>query len=91
MQQLIDELKTKIIDTLYLEDITTEEIDEKATLVGGDLGIDSIDILELVMMVEQDYCVVIDNKEVGEKVFASVAALAEYIRDNRPQTADMPG
>ncbi|MCF8027581.1 MAG: acyl carrier protein [Desulfobacteraceae bacterium] len=91
MQQLIDELKTKIIDTLYLEDITPEEIDEKAPLVGGDLGIDSIDILELVMMVEQDYGVVIDNKEIGEKVFASVAALAEYIRDNRPQTADMSG
>lgn len=91
MQQLIDELKTKIVDTLYLEDITPAEIDEKAPLVGGDLGIDSIDILELVMMVEQDYGVVIDNKEVGEKVFASVAALAEYIRDNRPQTADMPG
>jgi acyl carrier protein len=76
---------------LYLEDITPEEIDEKAPLVGGDLGIDSIDILELVMMVEQDYGVVIDNKEVGEKVFASVAALAEYIRDNRHQTADMSG
>ena len=91
MQQLIDELKTKIVDTLYLEDITPAEIDEKAPLVGGDLGIDSIDILELVMMVEQDYGVVIDNKEVGEKVFASVAALAEYIRDNRPQTADMTG
>ena len=91
MQQLIDELKTKIVDTLYLEDITPAEIDEKAPLVGGDLGIDSIDILELVMMVEQDYGVVIDNKEVGEKVFASVAALAEYIRDNRPQTAAMPG
>jgi acyl carrier protein len=91
MQQLIDELKTKIVDTLYLEDITPAEIDEKAPLVGGDLGIDSIDILELVMMVEQDYGVVIDNKEVGEKVFASVAALAEYIRDNRSQTADMPG
>ncbi|MBA2882599.1 acyl carrier protein [Desulfosalsimonas propionicica] len=91
MQQLIDELKTKIVDTLYLEDITPGEIDEKAPLVGGDLGIDSIDILELVMMVEQDYGVVIDNKEVGEKVFASVAALAEYIRDNRPQTADITG
>src|SRR6056297_1284784 len=75
MNQLIAELKEKIIDTLYLEDISPEDIDDKTALVGSDLGIDSIDILELVMMVEQDYRVVIDNKEVGEKVFASVAAL----------------
>ncbi len=87
MQQLIVQLKEKIVDTLYLEDIAPEDIDENAPLVGSDLGIDSIDILELVMMVEQDYGVVIDNKEVGEKVFASVAALAAYIKENRPRAS----
>ncbi|MCF8024660.1 MAG: acyl carrier protein [Desulfobacteraceae bacterium] len=86
MQQLIDELKVKIIETLYLEDVTPEDFDEKAPLVGGDLGIDSIDILELVMMLEQDYSVVIDNKEIGEKVFASLEALAAYVSENRPDT-----
>ena len=91
MQELIAQLKEKIIDTLYLEDIKPEDIDDQAPLVGGELGIDSIDILELVMMVEQDYGVVIDNKEVGEKVFASVAALAVYIRENRPKSAGMAG
>ena len=87
MEQLISELKTKIIDTLYLEDVTPDDIDPKATLVGGDLGIDSIDVLELVMMIEQDYGVVIDNKELGEKVFASLEALAAHIHENRPDTA----
>ncbi len=87
MRELIEELKTKIIDTLYLEDIEPGDIDEKAPLVGGDLGIDSIDILELVMMIEQDYSVAIDNKEVGEKVFSSLEALAAYICENRPQVA----
>jgi len=87
MEQLITELKTKIIDALYLEDVTPGEIDPKATLVGGDLGIDSIDVLELVMMIEQDYGVVIDNKELGEKVFASLEALAAHIHENRPDTA----
>lgn len=86
MQQLIEELKVKIIETLYLEDVTPQDIDEKAPLVGGDLGIDSIDILELVMMLEQDYSVVIDNKELGEKVFASLEALAAYVAENRPET-----
>lgn len=87
MNELIAELKTKIVDTLYLEDISPEEIDEKSPLVGGELGIDSIDILELVMMIEQDYGVVIDNKELGEKVFASVTALAAYVYENRPESS----
>jgi len=87
MEQLIAELKTKIIDALYLEDVTPDDIDPKATLVGGDLGIDSIDVLELVMMIEQEYGVVIDNKELGEKVFASLEALAAHIHENRPYPA----
>ncbi|MDA3894866.1 MAG: phosphopantetheine-binding protein [Desulfobacteraceae bacterium] len=86
MENLISELKEKIIETLYLEDVLKDEIDEEAPLVGGDLGIDSIDVLELVMMIESDYSVIIDNKELGEKVFASVRALAAYIQNNRPQT-----
>ena len=87
MKALIDEIKVKIVDTLYLEDINPEEIDETSPLVGGDLGIDSIDILELVMMIEQDYGIVIDNKELGEKVFASVEALAAFIQENRSEVS----
>lgn len=83
MKKLIEEIKVKIIDTLYLDDIVPEDIDEKAPLVGEGLGIDSIDILELVMMIEQDYGIIIDNKELGEKVFASTEALAAYIQANR--------
>ena len=52
-------------------------------MVGGDLGIDSIDVLELVMMVEKEYGVVIDSKELGAQVFASLKALADYIRQTR--------
>jgi acyl carrier protein len=51
--------------------------------VGGDLGIDSIDVLELVMMIEKDYGVKIENKELGVKVFASVRALATHISQNQ--------
>ncbi|MGM0424041.1 MAG: phosphopantetheine-binding protein [Thermodesulfobacteriota bacterium] len=86
MQELIDELKIKIIETLHLEDISPEDIDPQAPLIGGDLGIDSIDILELVMMLEKNYSVVIDNQELGEKVFASLQTLADYVAQNRPQT-----
>lgn len=80
MEKLIAELKAKIIETLVLEDVTPDEIDPDAQLVGGDLGVDSIDVLELVMMVEKDYGLVIDNQELGAKVFASLRALAEHIQ-----------
>lgn len=82
MQQLIAELKVKLIDILNLQDVSPEKFDENAQLVGGELGIDSIDVLEMVVMVEKDYGIVINNQEVGEKVFSSLANLAAYIKEN---------
>ncbi|HOI73069.1 MAG TPA: phosphopantetheine-binding protein [Syntrophales bacterium] len=83
MDNLKQELKEKIISTLGLLDVAPEDIDEEGALVGGDLGLDSIDVLELVMMIEKDYGVKIDNKELGVKVFASLNALADYILNHR--------
>ena len=80
---LILELKQKIIETLNLIDVSPDDIDEGGQLIGGDLGLDSIDVLELVMMLDNDYGVEIDNKELGVKVFASVAALAAYVYHHR--------
>lgn len=82
MQQLIEELKVKLIDILNLQDVKPEDFDENAQLVGGELGIDSIDVLEMVVMVEKDYGIIINNQEVGEKVFSSLADLAAYIKEN---------
>lgn len=82
MSNLIDELKVKIIDILNLQGVAPEDFDENAQLVGGDLGIDSIDVLEMVVMVEKDYGVVINSQEVGERVFSSLSALAGYIEAN---------
>ena len=83
IEKLTSELKIKIIDTLGLIDVTPEDIKDDERLVGGDLGIDSIDVLELVMMIEKDYGVKIDNKELGVKVFASVRALATHIAQHQ--------
>jgi len=87
MNTLAEELKVKIIDILNLQDVRPENFDEKAQLVGGPLGIDSIDVLEMVVMVERDYGIVINSQEVGEKVFSSISALAEYIQQNTPSSA----
>jgi acyl carrier protein len=83
MNELIEELKTKLIELLNLSSLTPEQFDANAQLVGGELGIDSIDVLEMVVMVDRDYGVLINSQEVGEKVFASVASLAAYIESNR--------
>ncbi|HSO66888.1 MAG TPA: phosphopantetheine-binding protein [Desulfatirhabdiaceae bacterium] len=84
MSALIDELKIKIIDILNLIDVTPDDIDADEQLVGGALGIDSIDVLEMVMMIEKDYSVKIDNKELGVKVFGSLRTMAHYISEHSP-------
>ncbi len=83
MEQLINELKEKIIETLDLIDVTPDDFKEDDPLVGGKLGIDSIDILELAMMIDRDYGIKIDNKELGQKVFSTLRTLAEHIHNNR--------
>lgn len=87
MNSLVNELKINIIDILNLQDVTPDDFDENSRLVGGDLGIDSIDVLELVIMIEKDYGVIIDNKELGEKVFVTLTVLAEYIYQNSSKFA----
>jgi acyl carrier protein len=83
MEALIAELKVKIIGVLSLLDVTPEDIGADDRLVGGDLGIDSIDVLELVLMLEKDYGVKIESKEMGMEAFASVRSLAGFVGKKR--------
>jgi acyl carrier protein len=85
MTDLIKELQNKIIDTLKLEDVSPADIGEEDQLVGGELGLDSIDVLELVIMIEKDYAVKIDNKELGARVFVNLKTLATHIREMAPE------
>lgn len=85
MEHLINELEAKIVSILDLSDIPSSALDINGPLIGGTLGLDSIDILEMVIMIEKDYGVRIDNRELGEKVFASLKTLAAYILDNSPR------
>lgn len=87
MSALIEELKVKLIDVLSLTDVKPEDFDENSQLVGGELGIDSIDVLEMVVMVEKDYGIIINNQEVGQKIFATLANLAEYIQENSTEAS----
>jgi acyl carrier protein len=80
-----NELKTQIIDSLKLQDITPAQIDDDAPLFGGGLGLDSIDALELVVMLEKNYGIVIKDIEEGRPAFKSVRTLAAFI-ESRPST-----
>lgn len=82
MENLLNELKTKIVAVLNLNDVDPEAIKEDEQLVGGNLDIDSIDVLEMVIMIEKDYGVKIDNRELGAMVFATLRTLAEYVYEN---------
>jgi acyl carrier protein len=88
MERLLQELKVKIVDILNLPDVRPDDILEDDQLVGGPLGIDSIDVLEMVIMIEKDYGVVIDNKELGAKVFATLRTLADHISANATEIAN---
>jgi len=85
MQVSTQELKSKIIESLKLQDITPEQIDDDAPLFGTGLGLDSIDALELVVLLEKDYGIVIKDIEEGRPAFRSVKTLAEFIAAKRPQ------
>ena len=83
MEQLIEELQGKIIKALKLTDITPSDVNPDEPLVGGSLGLDSIDTLELLVMLEKDYGVTVPDVNVGRKVFSSLRALAEHVAQNR--------
>jgi acyl carrier protein len=83
MHSLTSELKPRIIESLRLEDITPEEIGDDTPLFGTGLGLDSIDALELVVMLERHYGIVIKDIEEGRPAFQSVRALADFIQAKR--------
>lgn len=83
MQDLILELKEKIIEVLNLEDMTPEDINENEPLFGDGLGLDSIDALELIVMIEKNYGIKLANPAEGKAIFQSVATIADYVSKNR--------
>jgi acyl carrier protein len=80
-------LKHLIIDTLKLEEITAEQIQDDAPLFREGLGLDSIDALELVVALEKHYSIIIENEDVGKQAFASVSALSRFIQEQRGKAA----
>ena len=83
MDQLLNNLKSQIISTLKLTDLEPDEIDVDAPLIGEGLGLDSIDTLELLVLLEKEYSVTVPDINIGRKIFSSVRTMAEYIQEEQ--------
>lgn len=79
MDELIERLKILIVEHLNLEDISPDEIDPNESLYDGGLGLDSIDVLELIGLLESEFNVKIENAELGKQVFSTVRNIARFI------------
>ena len=82
MEDLILKLKEQIIEALNLEDMEADEIESEEPLFGDGLGLDSIDALEMIVLLEKHYGIKIENPKEGQKIFFSVRTLAEYITEH---------
>jgi len=83
MEDLILELKKEIIKALNLEDMSPKDIDNDTPLFGDGLGLDSIDALELIVLMEKKYGIKLETPNKGKEVFKSITVMAKYISENR--------
>lgn len=85
MDKLMSDLKTQIIAQLNLQDVKPEDIGDDQSLFVDGLGLDSIDALELIVLMQQQYNIKLSNAADGPKVFKTVRTMADYIRAHQTQ------
>jgi len=83
MEALKQELKEKIIDVLNLEDIAIEEIQDNDPLFGDGLGLDSIDALELIVLLDKEYGIKLADPKQGKEIFQSIETMAAFVFENK--------
>ncbi len=83
MEDFKRSLKLQIIETLNLQGMKPEEIEDAAPLFGDGLGLDSIDSLELIVLLERNYGIKIQDPREGRRVFESINVMADYIQTHR--------
>ena len=84
MEELIEKLKAQLIEALNLEEVKPEDIAPEAPLFGDEgLGLDSIDALEIILLLDKEYGIKLKNPAEGKQVFHSVKTIADYITANR--------
>mgnify|MGYP001491339516 FL=1 len=82
MSNLKEEIKKKLIQHLNLEELNVNDIKDDTPLFGEGIGLDSIDVLEIIVLLDKHYNIKITKPEDGEKIFQTVNSLAEYIESH---------
>lgn len=83
IEELTQKLRQEIVSQLNLEDMLPENFDENTPLFGEGLGLDSIDSLELVVLLDRNYGIKLSDPKEGKNVFQNIRTMAEYIHKNR--------
>ncbi|MBI9053439.1 MAG: acyl carrier protein [Bacteroidales bacterium] len=83
MEELLLKIKEQVIDVLNLEDVEPADIDTDAPLFGDGLGLDSIDALELIVLLEKQYGIKIEDPKDGKKIFQTIRTIAEFIEEKK--------
>ncbi len=79
LQEIRETLKVKLIEQLSLEDITPEEITDDMPLFGEGLGLDSLDAVEIIVLLQRNFEVEVKDAQESREIFKTVNTLAEYI------------
>jgi acyl carrier protein len=90
MEALKNELKEKIITILNFEDMTPADIDDNDVLFGQGLGLDSIDALELIVMLDKEYGIKLTDPKEGKTIFQSIETMAAYVKEHRTKNTVQP-
>lgn len=91
MTPLETELRDKIIERLHLDDVDVDAIDPGTLLFGEGFGLDSIDALELELMVKEEYGITILQSERNRSTFGSLGVLARFVEENRGRDLQQVG
>ncbi|RMG19221.1 MAG: acyl carrier protein [Bacteroidetes bacterium] len=81
--QLKHQLKVQIIEFLNLIDVQPEDIRDDEPLFGGELGLDSIDSIELIVLLDREYGIKIQSPKEGRKILIDINTIAEYVQTHR--------
>lgn len=86
MDNLINEIKAELINALHLDGMKPEDLDADAPLFGeGGIGLDSIDALEIIVMLEKNYGIRLSNVSESKAIFKSIRSIAEYVKEHKSE------